>query len=208
MKRFISIISALLLLSAAVFADDYYDDDEEYDDGYVYEQNGVGDQFLKVDLGANFPLNFGQQLKVGGMVSIGYYKFLSQYIALGGDVIVAYNLSIGNKPLFAVPFTFGVMYQPYVGKFEFPLMVNIGFATMSCQSMTYFPALSAKFTGGAFYRYSESWSFGITTTTYWIPQFFLLDRNTNGARAAEGYPRQKVDHGVFTSAGLSVRYHF
>ena len=58
MKRFISILSVILLLSAAVFADDYYDDDEEYDDGYVYEQNGAGDQFLKIDLAANFPLNF------------------------------------------------------------------------------------------------------------------------------------------------------
>ena len=198
MKRFISILSAILLLSAAVFADDY-DDDEEYDDGYVYEQNGAGDQFLKIDLGANFPLNFGQQLYVGGLVSIGYYRFLNQSIALGGDVLIGYNLSIGKKPLFSVPVVFGVMYQPYFGKFEFPLQLNIGIATISCQSMTYFPALAAKFTGGAYYRFSESWSFGLTSTTYWVPQFFLLDKNTRG---------HKADHGVFTSAGLSVRYHF
>ena len=199
MKRFISILSVILLLSAAVFADEYYDDDEEYDDGYVYEQNGAGDQFIKIDLGASFPLNFGQQLKVGGLVSIGYYRFLTQYVALGGDVIVGYNLSIGKKPLVTVPITFGAMYQPYIGKFEFPLMLNIGFATMSCQSMAYFPAFSAKFTGGAYYRYSESWSFGLSTTTYWIPQFFWLDENTRG---------HDPDHGVFTSACLSVRYHF
>ena len=208
MKRFISILSVILLLSAAVFADDYYDDDEEYDDGYVYEQNGAGDQFIKIDLGASFPLNFGSQLQVGGLVSIGYYKFLTQYIALGGDVLVGYNLSIGKKPLFSVPMTFGVMYQPYVGKFEFPLMLNIGIATMSCQSMVYFPAFSAKFTGGAYYRFNESWSVCLSTTTYWIPQFFLLDKNTNGQRSGEGLPKQKVDHGVFTTAGLSVRYHF
>ena len=199
MKRFISILSAILLLSAAVFADDYYDDDEEYDDGYVYEQNGAGDQFLKIDLGANFPLNFGKQLYVGGLASIGYYKFLSQYIALGGDVIVGYNVSIGKKPLLTIPFTFGVMYQPYFGNFEFPLMLNVGFATMSCENMVYFPAFSAKFTGGAYYRFSESWSLGLSTTTYWIPQWFLLDKNTRGTKA---------DNGVFTSAGLSLRYHF
>ena len=200
MKRFISIISAILLLSAAVFADDYYDDDEEYDDGYVYEQNGAGDQFIKIDLGANFPLNFGKQLYVGGLATIGYYRFLSQNIALGGDVLIGYNLSIGKKPLFSIPFTFGVMYQPYVGKFEFPLMLNIGFATMSCEDMVYFPAMAAKFTGGAYFRYSESWSFGLTSTTYWVPQFFWLDKNTRG--------KKDPDHGIFTSAGLSVRYHF
>ena len=199
MKRFISILSAILLLSAAVFADDYYDDEDIYDDGYVYEQNGEGDQFLKIDLGANFPLNFGSQLKIGGLVSIGYYRFLNQYLAVGGDLVIGYNVSIGNKPLFEVPVAFGVMYQPYVGKFEFPLMLNIGFATLSCQSMTYFPAFSAKFTGGAYYRYSDAWSFGLTSTTYCIPQLFLLDKDTRG---------HKPDNAIFTSAGLSVRYHF
>ena len=199
MKRFISILTVILLFSAAVFADEYFDDDEEYDDGYVYEQNGLGDQFLKIDLAASFPLNFDNQLKVGGLVSAGYYRFLNQYFAVGGDVIVGWNLSIGKKSLFSVPLTVGVMYQPYVGKFEFPLMLNIGIATLSCQSMTYFPAFSAKFTGGAYYRYSDAWSFGLTSTTYCIPQLFLLDKDTRG---------HKPDNAIFTSAGLSVRYHF
>ena len=197
MKRFISILSVVILFSAAVFAADNSDADI-YDDGYVYEQNGAGDQFLKIDLSANFPLNFGSQLYVGGQVSVGYYRFLNQYFAVGGDLILGYNLSIGKKPLFSVPVTFGVMYQPYVGKFEFPLMLNVGFATLTCQSMTYFPAFTAKFTGGAFYRFSESWSFGLSSTTYWIPQWFLFEN-----------PKvHKADNGFFTSAGLSVRYHF
>ena len=202
MKRFISILSAILLLSAAVFAEDWYDDDEDYEDGFVYEQNGAGDQFIKIDLGANFPLNFGEQLYVGGLVTVGYYQFLNQYFALGGDVLVGYNLSIGKKPLFAVPITFGVMYQPYTGKFEFPMMLNIGIATISCQSLTYFPAFSAKFTAGAFYRFSESWSFGLTSTSYWIPQWFLVERIKNPDK------EYKIDNGLFTSIGLSVRYHF
>jgi len=200
MKRFISILSAILLLSAAVFADNnYFDDDDEYDDGYVYEQNGAGDQFIKVDLAANFPLNFKGQLNIGGLASIGYYRFLNQYFALGGDVILGYNVSIGKKPLFSVPVTLGVMYQPYIGKFEFPLMLNLGIATMSCQTMTYFPAFTAKFTGGAYYRFNESWSAGISTTTYWIPQWFLFNEKKRG---------KDSDDGIFTSLGLSVRYHF
>jgi len=198
MKRFISIVSAILLLSAAVFADDY-DEGDEYDDGFVYEQNGAGDQFIKIDLAANFPLNFGSQLKVGGLVTIGYYRFLNQNFALGGDVLISYNLSIGKKPLFIVPITFGAMYQPYIGKFEFPIMLNLGITTISCQSMTYFPALTAKLTVGAYYRISETWSVGITNTNYWVPQFFLLDKDTRG---------HKADHALFTTAGLSVRYHF
>ena len=194
MKRFISIVSAILLLSAAVFADDYYEDDEEYDDGYVYEQNGAGDQFLKIDLAANFPLNFGEKLYPGMGASVGYYYFLTNNIALGGDAILGYNLSIGKKPLVTIPITFGAMYQPYIGKFEFPLMLNVGFATVTCQTMMYFPALSVKFSAGAYYRYSESWSFGLSTNTFWIPQWFKnSDYN---------------DNGIFTTAGFTVRYHF
>lgn len=199
MKRIISILSAILLLSAFAFAADDYTEGDEYDDGFVYEQNGAGDQFIKIDLGANFPLNFGSQLYVGGMVSIGYYRFLNQYFALGGDVLIGYNVSIGKKPLFLVPVTFGVMYQPYIGRFEFPLMLDIGITTISCQSMTYFPAFTAKFTGGAYFRFNETWSFGLSSNTYWIPQWFLFDKNTKGHEA---------DHGFFTSACLSVRYHF
>ena len=194
MKRFISILSAILLLSAAIFADDYYDDEEEYDDGYIYEQNGAGDQFLKIDLGANFPLNFGKQLHVGAAASVGYYYFLSNNFAVGGDAILGYNLSIGKKPIVTIPITFGAIYQPYVGKFEFPLMLNVGFATVTCQQMMYFPALSVKASAGAFYRWSESWSFGLSTHGYWIPLWY-----TN---------KEYNDNGFFATADLSVRYHF
>lgn len=199
MKRFISIISTILLLSAFVFAEDSYDEGDEYDDGFVYEQNGAGDQFIKVDLGANFPLNFGSQLKIGGLVSLGYYRFLNQYLAVGGDVLIGYNVSVGKKPLFEVPVAVGVMYQPYVGKFEFPLMLNLGIATITCQSMTYFPALTAKFSAGAYYRFNESWSFGLSTNTYIIPQLFAFKGENQG---------HSPDLALFTSACLSVRYHF
>ncbi len=196
MKRFISILSTVLLLSSAIFADDSFEDDEEYDDGYVYEQNGAGDQFLKVDLGANFPLNFNGKIYVGAAASVGYYYFLNEFIALGGDAIIGYNLSIGKKSLITVPVTFGVMAQPYIGKFEFPLFLNVGFASTTCQTLTYFPSLAIKFTGGAFYRYSESWSFGLSTHTTWLPQW------------KTGAEKDKSDQGFFTTLGLSVRYHF
>jgi len=205
MKRIISILSAILLLSAFAFAGDDSTEGDEYDDGFVYEQNGAGDQFIKIDLGANFPLNFGSQLNVGGMVSIGYYRFLNQYLALGGDVLIGYNVSIGKKPLFEVPVTFGVMYQPYIGRFEFPLALNLGIATVSCQSMTYFPAFTAKFTGGAYYRITETWSFGLSTTTYWVPQLFWIGEINSKDNPYKGY---KADQAWFTSACLTVRYHF
>ena len=195
MKRFISIISAILLLSSAVFAEDNYDDGDIYDDGYVYEQNGAGDQFLKIDLAANFPLNFGDKLYIGLGASVGYYYFVNKFFAVGGDAIIGWNNSIGQKPLITVPVTFGVTVQPYIGKFEFPISAGIGFATISCQNLTYFPAFSAKISAGAYYRFNETWSVGISSIGYWLPQWFISDSSKN-------------DNGFFALLGLSLRYHF
>ena len=195
MKRFISIVISLILCTTAVFAQDTYEDDDDvYDDGYVYEQNGIGDRFLKFDLGANFPMNFGNQLYIGAAANVGFYYFLSNYFAIGGDVLLSYNLSVGKKPLVTIPVTFGAIFQPYIGKFEFPITLNAGFATVTCQQMTYFPALALKGSAGVYYRWSETWSFGIEAHGYWIPQWYT-NANYN-------------DNGIFTSAALSVRYHF
>lgn len=191
MKKLFSIIAVICLCSAFIFADE---DDEEYDDGYVYEQNGAGDQFLTVNVSANFPLNFDNQVYPGFSVAAGYYKFIDKNLAVGGDAIVGYNVTIGEKILITIPVTFGVIYQPYINQFEFPLGLNIGFASSSCQGMTYFPALAMKASAGAFYRLMENWSFGVSTNLYWIPQWFTESSQN--------------DNGLFLSAGLSARYHF
>lgn len=191
MKRFISILLILTLCIATVFA---YEDDEEYDDGYVYEQNGAGDQFIKLDLMAMFPLNFNKQIYVGGIANFGYYKFISSNIALGGSGAISYNLTIGEKPLITVPFTLDVYYQPYIDKFEFPLSLGIGFYSTTCQSLTYFPGLAVKATAGAYYRFVEAWSLGVVTIAYWLPQWMEN-------------PKQNVQ-GLFATAGIGVRYHF
>lgn len=193
MKRFISILISLVLCTTALFSQ-AYDEEEEYDDGYVYEQNGAGDQFLKIDVGAIFPLNFGDKLYPGIAASAGYYYFLTNTIAVGGDAILGYNMTIGKKPLVTIPITFGALYQPYIGKFEFPLMINLGFATVTCQQMMYFPALSVKASAGVFYRWSESWSLGVSAHAYWIPLWY---KN-----------KEYNDNGLFSTVDLSIRYHF
>ena len=200
MKRFISILFMVSLCTAFIFAEDNQQNDsqEQQDDTpaeeFVYEPNGAGDQSLKIGLMATFPLNFGKQLYVGGSAELGYYKFLTNTLALGGDILISYNVSLGEKSLITVPITFGAMFQPYVGNFEFPLTLGIGIASLSCQGMSYFPALTVKGSAGAFYRMSESWSFGITTTGFWIPQW-VKDSSKN-------------DNGLFLTAGVTARYHF
>lgn len=191
MKKLFSILAIICLCTTFVFADE---EGDEYDDGYVYEQNGSGDQFLTINLAANFPLNFGKQINPGVAASLGYYRFISKNIGLGGDVLIGYNITIGKKSLILVPITFGVLFQPYIGKIEFPLTLNVGIASSSCQGLTYFPSFSMKASVGASYRFTESWSFGLNGYFYWIPQ---------------GDPySNKSDNGLFATAGLFVRYHF
>ncbi len=191
MKRFISLFMIICLSTAAIFADEPGD---EYDDGFVYEQNGAGDQYLRIDILAQFPLNFDGQLYPGMAASIGYYRFITGNLALGGDVHLSYNLSIGKKSLISVPITVGILYQPYIGKFEFPMSVGIGISATTIQNMTYFPSFAAKANVGAYYRFMESWSAGIFGTAFWIPQWFK--------------DSEKNDNGFFAAVGLGARYHF
>ena len=193
MKRFISLLLIFLTLSVCLFAQEEEEEIPE-DDVYVYASNGAGDQFLKIKLGAIFPLNFKGQLKTGGMASIGYFKFLSENIALGGELGATYSISIGEKVLVMIPITFGIMYQPYIGKFEFPLYAEIGVANQTWQNIEIFPTMVTKLSAGAYYRITDSVSFGLSTDFYWVPQWFKdSSKNFNG---------------LFQTAELGLRYHF
>ena len=190
MKRFISLL--IIFLSLSIFA--FAQEENIEDDVYVYASNGAGDQFLKINLGAVFPLNFNGQLKIGGKASLGYFKFLSENLAVGGELAATYNVSIGEKVLVMIPITFGIMYQPYIGRFEFPLFAEIGVANQTWQNIEIFPSLAAKLSAGAYYRITDSVSLGFSTDFMWIPEWFKdSSKNFNG---------------LFETAEIGLRYHF
>lgn len=195
MKRILSILLTLLMFCGAVFADDQGD---EYEDDYVYETNGSGDQFIKIGLGAIIPLNFvvdGQnKLYTGGNLELGYYRFLNKWLAVGGEISPSYNVSIGKKILVMLPFTFGAMFQPTYGNFEFPIYVTAGIGYETWQSEDYFPSLVAKFSAGAYYRINEICSVGLSTSLMWVPQWFS-DPKLN-------------KNGLFENVLIGARYHF
>ena len=197
MKRFFFLLLFISTLAVPLMAQDYsdeYEDEDTYDEVYVYDSNGAGDQFLKINLGALFPLNFNHQLKTGGEATIGYYRFLSKNLAVGGEFSATYNVSIGEKVLVILPVTFGVMFQPYIGKFEFPMFAEIGVANQTWQSLEIFPTLVTKLSAGAYYRITDSVSLGFSTDFLWIPQWFKdSSKNYNG---------------LFETAAIGLRYHF
>lgn len=191
MKRFFSTILLLLICSTAIFAQEQGD---EYDDGYVYEQNGNGDQFLKINLGLQIPLNFQGQLNKGGSFNIGYYRFINGWLALGGEAGVSYDISIGSKVLVVVPITFSALFQPTFNKFEFPIYVDIGMSYETWQNINYFPAFTAKLSLGAYYRLNEMCSFGLSFDYFFIPETYE-DSSKNFV-------------GNFLGIKIGARYHF
>ena len=194
MKRFFSLLIIFLTFSVFLFAQETDNNDITEDEVYVYASNGAGDQFLKINLGAIFPLNFKGQLKTGGKASIGYFKFLTENLAVGGELGATYSISIGEKVLVMIPITLGVMYQPYIGNFEFPLYAEIGMANQTWQNMEIFPSFTAKLSAGAYYRITDSVSLGISTDFLWVPEWFKdTSKNFNG---------------LFETAEIGLRYHF
>ena len=191
MKRIFSLLLIFTILAGSLFAQED-DGPDIYEDDFEYLQNGPGDQFLKIELGALFPLNFDGKLYPGVAATIGYYRFLTSLIALGGEISVSSQFSIGNKALFMVPVTFGVLFQPYVQKFEFPIFLTAGIADHTWANATYFPAFTLKAEAGVFYRFTEAWSFGLTSFFMWSIE------KANG----------RYTNGLFESASVSARYHF
>ena len=195
MKRFFSLLLIFLTLSTFLFAQEYDDDGFPEDDVFVYASNGAGDQFLKISLGAIFPLNFNGQLRTGGKASLGYFRFLSENLAIGGELGATYSVSIGEKVLVMLPITFGAMFQPYVGRFEFPLYAEIGVANETWQNMEIFPTFVSKVSAGAFFRITDSVSVGAFTDFFWMPQWFIKDPSKNF-------------NGFFETVEIGLRYHF
>lgn len=201
MKRLIFILMTLCLFTNVIFANENQGD--EYDDGYVYEQNGAGDQFLKIDLAGCFPLNFNKklangtvqhQLYTGFAFDLGYYRFLNSWFALGGEVSFTSNWSIGEKLMYMVPVVFGALLQPSIGNFEFPIYLDAGLSYESWASISYFPSPVAKASAGVFYRINDSWSVGGSGSFLFVPQFYK-DSSHN-------------IYGCFATAQAGFRFHF
>ena len=191
MKKVLSLIFVLFVCTSFIFADEPGD---EYDDGYFYETNGAGDQFLKIGIMPYIPLNFDNKLIIGGAGELGYYRFLNRCLAIGGEVNFSFNITLANNVLTTLPILFGVTAQYTVGKFEFPVMIGIGMAYETAQNSNYFPGFAMKLDVGGFFRATEAWSFGLTCKAWWLPQWFA-DPKYN-------------DDGFFLAPALSLRYHF
>lgn len=197
MKRFLTFLALMICLSAPAFSQIQSEPEEtEPSQEVSYKTNGKGDQFLRLAVMGNFPLNFGEQLYIGGAAQLGYYRFLNGWLGLGAELMAGYNPTLGSNIFTYVPITFGVMFQPYVWKFEFPVILSVGGAFETCNNKKYFPGFIAKAELNAYYRFSENFSLGLGTDLVYMPEWYT---STKGADS---------DYGLFMTASISARYHF
>jgi hypothetical protein len=195
MKRILPLLCMLLLCTGAVFAEDS-DQGDQYDDStFEYKINGAGDQYISISLMGAFPLNFDGHLYTGGAAQLGYRRFLTSMISVGGDAMVGYNPTLGSNIFNFWPVTLAVTFQPSIWRFEFPISLGAGIAFETYSSRKYFPGFALKPELGVYYRFSESWSFGIGTDFLWLPEWY------------KDTPQYNFD-GLFMTASISARYHF
>ncbi len=194
MKRIFSILAlSCAFFSMSLFAQTAQESSENEQDLIVYEMNQVGDQYIGFKLNLDIPYSPFRTLQVGGSGSLGYHRFITEEITLGGNISFNYNQTIGDNVFYFVPFMFSAGYQFEYNQFEFPVSLEIGGAIQSYLDRTYF-GLAIRPEAGAYYRLNPDWSFGMTMGLYILPQW---------------YSNPEYNYtGVIHEIGLAARYHF
>lgn len=201
MKRILPLIAILFFAAGTIFAQEQNEEEETPQEPIPevsYKLNDKGDQYLKISLMPDFPLNFDDQLYIGGAAILGYYKFLNPWLALGGELMAAYNPTKGSNIFTVVPITAGVSFQPSVWRFEFPITLSTGITFETCANKKQFPGWIIKAEAASFFRIKEGWSFGLGSTFMFLPQWADVNETKYDS----------YDYGLFITAFASVRYHF
>ena len=191
MKRFLLVFCLMIAVTAFAAAQES-GEDPEFSDNFVYKVNQKGDQLIKINLILNFPV-LPKNLKIGGSGSLGYSYYFSDAFSVGGDASFSYSKTTGNNIFLFVPLTLKAGWQFSAGKFEFPLALSVGVAAQNYLDRSYW-GLIVRPELGAYYRYSQDWSFGVQTGVSVLPQWYSNSEYNKT--------------GCIISAELSARYHF
>jgi len=195
----------LLIFSPILLAAQQGDEpsiDADWDDFFT-DLYARGDQTFLISMGVTFPTLFyffnnnelgdPQFTGIGGTGSLNYNYYLNSKLFLGGEVSGMFISSLTGNSLFIVPLGMRVGTQFIVNRFEFPVSLSFGMVWQTYLNFGYY-GFYLKAGGGAYFRVSSDWSFGLTTDWAWFPQW-------------TDDPAKNVD-GNFIYLRLSARYHF
>ncbi len=186
MKRLICIaVLALAGLSMAVAQTENTPDDRpapspgQPETELDYQPIRKGDQFIKIDVGIGKGLFFiapegivtDTNLKLGGTASLGFSRFITNKIALGGEMSFSFNTTIGSNLYFYLPLTFKGTYELVYQRIHVPLSLGAGFAFQTHNHNNYFgPILKPEV--GAYFQYNPEWTIGLITAWNCIPEIY------------------------------------
>lgn len=166
-----------------------------------YEPIKKGDQFIHVELGLSVPLFYlasggvetDTNLELGGAGRIGYSRFITSRVSLGGSFGFSFNGTIGENTYLALPIAFRASYEFVLNRIRIPVSFSAGGAFQTYRSRNYFgPLLKPEI--GAYYQYSPDWSFGAMASWDFVPQWY------------DDSSHNRV--GNFFDAMIGLRYHF
>jgi hypothetical protein len=205
MKRLVLIMSLFICFFIPVFAQDAAEQvpaeqvppestspEQVPENNYVFRVNQAGDSFIGIQLSVQIPLNV-KNLQVGGAGAFMFSRYLTNYFAIGGELDFSYETTIGSNVYYFIPLMLKGTFDIPVGKFEFSVALSAGFVFQAYLNRNYYGFI-AKPEVGAFYRFSRTWSVGLTVGADIIPQWY---NNTDNNRV-----------GVILSTGACVRFHF
>jgi hypothetical protein len=181
--------------------EDAYEEQDETPEGqdgtdpeYVVRANQKGDQYILFMLGMAIPAHpTPDKLIIGGEGILGYMRFLTSQIAVGGTVHFGYHATVGGNVFYYVPIAARITFQPTWRRFEFPLSLSLGGAFETYLERTYF-GLFVKPEVAVYFRFNPAWSFGGGAGVMIMPQWYT--------ESANNYT------GIIADFGISARYHF
>ncbi len=162
----------LFLIAVSAFSATYYDN---------------GSQRFTITAGPTIPLTLttdnktlvgmgidGTKMNLGGYASIAYQIFLTDYVAIGGEIGYDFNYTVDNTSLFtAVPMLFKATIFPLqTGRIDMPISLGIGasYLSLSGTGSHLTPFVNAEI--GLDYYFNDNWGLGVKSGIWLVPELF------------------------------------
>jgi hypothetical protein len=137
-----------------------------------------GEQTISLGAGLHIPLfilpGSADKLELGGAFSFGYQYFIARGLAIGGTIAGAFNGTLAGRSLFVAPLSFRTAYWWSIMPFEVDVAVEAG-GYLSRLSGSGMLGPFAKVGGGAYWRTTSSWSLGLQTYLWLVPEIHWGD---------------------------------
>lgn len=167
---------------------------------------GLGDQMLSLNMGLFIPLFFAggpdgikdANLSLGGTGHLLWSAFLSNELALGGELGGMFAFTPNRNTLFMIPLAARLTYFLRAYPFEFPLSLAAGmnFSRFG-ESFKIDPILIPGV--GFYWNMNTEWAFGFDARYWWVPQIYTGQSEV---------PSSENRFGNFLATTLSVMYRF